>query len=192
MHNNQVPCDLVNATKIHFWSDTGPHFRSCEYLHYCLVDFPATLNNGCRVDVNFLTEKHGKNQRDSHFRCVRSYTHRAARSAKKLITTVSDLKDALIRAHHDVQAINKTLKLPIQSCSFYLLNLPVAGTHEKKQLTISDLQCIYALRMEGERLGGIHHQRIRVGSNWTMRYRALLHISKPICPKFILSRIHPF
>ena len=39
-NNAAVPCDLMGATKVHFWSDTGNHFRSGEYVHYCLVEFP--------------------------------------------------------------------------------------------------------------------------------------------------------
>ena len=133
MHNPLVPCDLLGATKIHFWSDTGPHFRSHEYLHFCLKEFPQTLKNGARFDVNYLAEKHGKNQRDSHFRCVRSYTMRAARGHSKAITTCSELKECLVRAHAAVQVFNNTMGHPEESCDFYLLNLPVAGTYEKKR-----------------------------------------------------------
>ena len=137
---------------MHFWSDTGPHFRSHEYVHYVLKEFPAKVNNGCRVDLNYLTKKHGKNQRDTHFRSVCAYTSRAARNAKKVISTVSELKDALTRAHADVQAMNKTLKLPAQSGTFYLLNMPVAGTYVKKTMDFSDLACVYAMRVEGDQL----------------------------------------
>jgi len=152
MHNPMVPCDLLGATKIHFWSDTGPHFRSHEYLHFCLKEFPQTLNNGARFDVNYLAEKHGKNQRDSHFRCVRSYTMRAARGASKAITTCSELKECLIRAHAAVQTFNTSMGLPEESCDFYLLNLPISGTYAKKEMKVSDLCSTYAMRMVGDDL----------------------------------------
>jgi len=148
LHNPAVPLDLLGATKIHFWSDTGPHFRCYEYIHYCLIEFLAKLGTQARVDVNFLTEKHGKNQRDTHFRAVRSYTMRAARESKTVIQTVSELRKALISAHCSIQSMNKREKLPLQSAEFYLLNLNVAGTYRKKQMVVSDLASVYALRME--------------------------------------------
>ena len=149
LKNEAVPCDLVGAKKIHFWSDTGPHFRSHEYIHYVLKEFPAWLGNrDVRIDLNYLTEKHGKNQRDSHFRCVRSYTMRAARDSKSTIGTCSMLRDALARAHGAVQQYNKSAKLPLQSCEFYYLGLSAKGTYQKKCMQVADLCSTYALRMD--------------------------------------------
>ena len=96
--NAGVGCNLAEAEKIHFWSDTGPHFRSWEYVHYCLIELPDTLRSGCMVDINFFIEKHGKNQRDTHFNTVRAYTCRAARESSVVISTVSQLKEALIKS----------------------------------------------------------------------------------------------
>ena len=110
------------------------------------------LKTGACIDVNFLAEKHGKNQRDTQFRCVQFYTARAARETKSCITTCSQLKDALIRAHAAVQAHNKVANIPLQRGDFYLLNLPASGTYTKRVLHISDIPCIYALRFDGKQL----------------------------------------
>ena len=147
-----VPCNLMGAKKLHFWTDTGPHFRSYEFLHYCLVEFPAFLGTDCEIDLNFLTEKHGKNQRDTHFNTVRAYTCRAARESSVVISTVSQLITALIKAHANVQTFNRQAKLPIQSCEFYLLNLRASGTYQCKSLKIADLQTVCAMRFHGDEL----------------------------------------
>ena len=115
---------------------------------------PDTLHSGCLVDINFFIEKHGKNQRDTHFNTVRAYTCRAARESSVVISTVSQLKEALIKSHRAVQQFNKDLKLPLQSCDFYLLNLPCKGTYKRKQLQMADLHAQYALRFVDDELWG--------------------------------------
>ena len=133
------------------FSDTDLHGlnkKTICLVHYVLVEFPEWLGTDARVDLNYLTEKHGKNQRDTHFRAVRSYTLRAARESKTTIGTCSMLKDALTRSHAAVQAFNRGEGAPLQSCEFYLLNLPAKGTYTKKMLQVSDLCTIYAMRFE--------------------------------------------
>ena len=186
LHNESVPCDLLGAKKIHFWSDTGPHFRSHEYIHYVLKEFPVWLGTKVRVDLNYLTEKHGKNQRDTHFRSVRSYTCRAARDSKQTIGTCSMLKDALTRAHAAVQIFNKSLNRPLQSCEFYLLNLAAKGYYQKKQMKVADLCSVYALRLDRNDLwaytDSTYKHRVRMGYLCTSEKSSFEPITPPSKP----------
>ena len=48
-----------------FWSDSGKHFRSAEYMHYILCELSNFYQIQCFI--NFFTEYHGKNAVDGHF-----------------------------------------------------------------------------------------------------------------------------
>jgi hypothetical protein len=48
-----------------FWSDSGKHFRSAEYMHYILCELQNQYQIQCFV--NFFTEYHGKSAVDGHF-----------------------------------------------------------------------------------------------------------------------------
>lgn len=49
-----------------FWSDSGPHFRSAELLHFVADRLPTTYI-GKRFFLNYFTEYHGKSVVDGHF-----------------------------------------------------------------------------------------------------------------------------
>jgi hypothetical protein len=57
----------MNGTNFEIWSDTGPHFRSYQFMHYLLKHRPET------IQVNFFAEKHGKSPCDSHFSLISRY-----------------------------------------------------------------------------------------------------------------------
>lgn len=61
---------LQHIKTLHIWSDTGPHFRSQEFLCNVLFVLPQTLlDKGCSVEINhhFFVEAHGKSPVDAHF-----------------------------------------------------------------------------------------------------------------------------
>jgi len=48
-----------------FWSDSGPHFRSAELMHFIYHQLPHI--HEARYFVNFFVEYHGKSVVDGHF-----------------------------------------------------------------------------------------------------------------------------
>jgi large subunit ribosomal protein L32 len=48
-----------------FWSDSGPHFRSGELMHFIFKKLPAVYNK--TFFINYFVEYHGKNIVDGHF-----------------------------------------------------------------------------------------------------------------------------
>lgn len=59
------------------------------------------------VNLNFFCEKHGKNNRDSHFSCISRFIKKA--SLKKKLASTSDI----------VEAINIGQLLANQNCKFF-------------------------------------------------------------------------
>jgi hypothetical protein len=103
------------------WFDCGPHFRNKEVLGYLLLDLAGTreepgihgilkLKNGCmdcalrmffsfyQVNVNFFADKHGKNNRDTHFSNISKFL--LAESLQNKISNSQEIKEAIIRRQH--------------------------------------------------------------------------------------------
>ena len=70
-----------------FWSDSGKHFRSAEYMHYILCELQNHYQIQCLV--NFFTEYHGKSAVDGHFG-VLSHWFTEGESVQN-ISTIHDL-----------------------------------------------------------------------------------------------------
>ena len=112
---------------------------------------------------------------------------RAARGFGKAITTCSELKDCLVRAHDAVQLFNRSMGQPEQSCDFYLLNLSLTGTYEQKIMNVSDLCSAYALRMEGDTLfaytNSMYKSRVEMEYSCTsahISYRVIVPVYHPL------------
>ena len=56
---------ITSFKQVCFWSDSGKHFRSAEYMHYICCQLSNLYKIQCFV--NFFTEYHGKNAVDGHF-----------------------------------------------------------------------------------------------------------------------------
>jgi hypothetical protein len=56
---------MAQFKQVCFWSDSGKHFRSAEYMYYICCELSKFYNIQCFI--NFFAEYHGKNIVDSHF-----------------------------------------------------------------------------------------------------------------------------
>jgi hypothetical protein len=56
---------MAQFTQVCFWSDSGPHFRSAEILHFISNQLPVLFPK--QFWLNYFTEYHGKSIVDGHF-----------------------------------------------------------------------------------------------------------------------------
>ena len=102
----QLPCFReLDKNRYIIWSDTGPHFRCAEFMHYLFVEL-ALLDK--KVSFNLFCEKHGKNTRDQHFSKV-SYFLKQESMVKKLCTS-QDICDAIEKQQEIANINNACLK----------------------------------------------------------------------------------
>ena len=94
------------------WTDCGKHFRNKTLVGYLLCELakvngihgmPINFNFKSNlfqlifksiVSINFFGEKHGKNQRDTHFSNISRFIH--AESLVKRLTSSQDIADAIM------------------------------------------------------------------------------------------------
>lgn len=89
---------LSHIRSIHTWTDTGPHFRSEEFLCNVLFVLPQTLlNHGLAAEVNhhFFIESHGKSAVDGHFSHLSTWLNELCNN--QYICTTRDLINGLER-----------------------------------------------------------------------------------------------
>ena len=60
----------IEKNRYIIWADTGSHFRNNELVHYF---FTELAQSNIRVELNFFGDKHGKNQRDTHFSAITNF-----------------------------------------------------------------------------------------------------------------------
>ena len=60
----------IDCKSLIIWADCGTHFRSAENSHFFLVELPLL---GYSVEINYFSEKHGKNGCDQHFSVVSKF-----------------------------------------------------------------------------------------------------------------------
>jgi hypothetical protein len=102
------------------WSDTGPHFRCSEFMHYLFVEL-AQLK--IKVSFNLFCERHGKNSRDQHFSSVSNFLRQE--SMVKQLTSSLDICLAIERQQKIANINNSRLEA---------LQKPNSASKEYKQV----------------------------------------------------------
>ena len=92
-HVRTMPCfQELDQNEYVIWTDCGSQFRCKEFAHYC---FKELANEGIRVNLNFLCEKHGKNQRDQHFSVMSRAMQKYKFKNQKGLKTSQELANCL-------------------------------------------------------------------------------------------------
>ncbi|RNA26241.1 hypothetical protein BpHYR1_013587 [Brachionus plicatilis] len=124
------------------WMDCGKHFRNCEVVGYLLKDL---AKEKIHVNLNFFCEKHGKNQRDSHFSCISRFIN--AESLKRRLCSTKDIVEAInngqLKANENSgkNIITIAYELDQQRDFYYSHNFP-----SNTSLTIQNIESYYNYR----------------------------------------------
>jgi hypothetical protein len=84
--------DLASLTRVSFWMDCGPHFRTYEFLGWIEKVWAAQLR--VPVLINFFVEKHGKGLVDALFSHANRWLQAAVRVVGALLKTVAQVVEA--------------------------------------------------------------------------------------------------
>jgi len=116
---------MADFSQVCFWSDSGPHFRSGELMHFIFEQLPQLYDK--QFYMNYFVEYHGKNIVDGHFGVLSRWFKEA--EAVQDIHTIEDLLRVFQNKAQAQQYHNKTSYL---STEFDLYLRPEARTHIHK------------------------------------------------------------
>ena len=127
----------LDQNKYIVWTDTGPHFRCAELMHYLFKELAETKIQVC---YNLFAECHGKSSRDQHFSSI-GFFIKDASNTKKLSTT----SDVISAIHEGQKTANlwreKLEKDPITTLAFEYR--PNIFKHISNFRTVKNLQTYY-------------------------------------------------
>lgn len=95
----------VEIKKIHFWFDSGRHFRNAELCHH-LISSPFLEN--IQFDLNFFAEHHGKSPVDAHFSQLSNLMKQEAK--RRMINNIEDLEEIFQKKYNVVIYERKTIQ----------------------------------------------------------------------------------